>query len=53
VQTNDSARDGRFPDALDADARKGYGWSVGDDGALALVGGADSLLETVAGLAAG
>jgi 6-phosphogluconolactonase (cycloisomerase 2 family) len=44
--------DGRFLYALDADAQRIFGWSVGEDGALAPVGDADGLPETVAGLAA-
>jgi 6-phosphogluconolactonase (cycloisomerase 2 family) len=44
--------DGRFLYALDADARRIYGWSVGEDGSLTPVGDADGLPETVAGLAA-
>ena len=44
--------DGCFLYALDADARRVYGWSVGDDGSLTPVGHADGLPETVAGLAA-
>jgi 6-phosphogluconolactonase (cycloisomerase 2 family) len=44
--------DGRFLYALDADAHRIYGWSVGEDGSLAPVGDADGLPETVAGLAA-
>jgi 6-phosphogluconolactonase len=44
--------DGRFLYALDADAHRVYGWSVGDDGSLTPVGDADGLPATVAGLAA-
>jgi 6-phosphogluconolactonase len=44
--------DGRFLYALDADAHRIYGWSVGEDGSLVPVGDADGLPETVAGLAA-
>jgi 6-phosphogluconolactonase len=44
--------DGRFLYALDADAHRIYGWSVGEDGSLAPIGDADGLPETVAGLAA-
>ena len=40
--------DGRFLYALDADAQRIYGWSVGEDGSLAPVGDADGLPETVA-----
>jgi 6-phosphogluconolactonase (cycloisomerase 2 family) len=44
--------DGRFLYALDADARRVYGWSLTADGKLEPVGDADGLPETVAGLAA-
>jgi 6-phosphogluconolactonase len=46
------SRDGRFLYALDADACRVYGWSVGDDGSLTPVGHSNGLPETVAGLAA-
>jgi 6-phosphogluconolactonase (cycloisomerase 2 family) len=44
--------DGRFLYALDADARRVYGWSVGENGSLDPIGHGDGLPETVAGLAA-
>jgi 6-phosphogluconolactonase len=44
--------DGRFLYALDADARKVHGWSVGADGCLAEIGAFEGLPATVAGLAA-
>jgi 6-phosphogluconolactonase (cycloisomerase 2 family) len=44
--------DGRFLYALDADARRVFGWRVADDGELDPVGSFDGLPETVAGLAA-
>jgi 6-phosphogluconolactonase len=44
--------DGRFLYALDADARKVFGWQVRGDGSLAPVGASDGLPATVAGLAA-
>jgi 6-phosphogluconolactonase len=44
--------DGRYLYALDADAGRVFGWSVGDDGALTPVGEANGLPATVAGLAA-
>jgi hypothetical protein len=44
--------DGRFLYALDADAQRIFGWSVGEDGSLSPIGDADGLPETVAGLAA-
>jgi 6-phosphogluconolactonase len=46
------SRDGRYLYAIDADARKVYGWSVGDNGQLTAVGAFDGLPTTVAGLAA-
>ena len=44
--------DGRFLYAIDADARRILGWSVGGGGALEQVGSWDGLPATVAGLAA-
>jgi 6-phosphogluconolactonase len=44
--------DDRFLYAIDADARRIFGWAVGDDGSLAPVGSWDGLPATVAGLAA-
>ena len=50
----DAARsgDGRSFYALDADARRIFGWSVDDAGALTPTGSTDGLPATVAGLAA-
>jgi len=45
--------DGRFLYAIDADARRIFGWSVGAGGRLEPVGSWDGLPATVAGLAAG
>jgi 6-phosphogluconolactonase len=45
-------RDGRYLYAIHADAQKLFGWTVGDNGALAAVGAFDGLPTTVAGLAA-
>ena len=44
--------DGRFLYALDADAQRVHGWSVGTDGRLAEIGGFEGVPPTVAGLAA-
>jgi 6-phosphogluconolactonase len=46
------SRDGRFLYAIDADAQRVFGWRVGDDGGLELVGEVDSVPATVAGIAA-
>jgi 6-phosphogluconolactonase len=46
------SRDGRYLYAIDADAQKVYGWSVGEGGELSAVGEFDGLPATVAGLAA-
>jgi len=43
---------GRFLYALDADAQKVHGWSVGTDGRLAEIGAFEGVPPTVAGLAA-
>jgi 6-phosphogluconolactonase len=45
--------DGRFLYALDADARRIYGWSVGEDGRLSPIGSWGELPAAAAGLAAG
>ena len=45
--------DGRYLYAIDADAQKVFGWSVGQDGGLTAVGAFEGVPETVAGLAAG
>ena len=47
------SRDGRYLYAIDADAQKVFGWSVGQDGGLTAVGAFEGVPETVAGLAAG
>jgi 6-phosphogluconolactonase len=44
--------DGRFLYALDADAQKVHGWSVGPNGRLAEIGAFEGVPPTVAGLAA-
>jgi 6-phosphogluconolactonase (cycloisomerase 2 family) len=53
LRDEDLSRDGRFLYAVDADARRIFGWLVGDSGSLLPVGSWDGLPETVAGLAAG
>ncbi|HSD24408.1 MAG TPA: beta-propeller fold lactonase family protein [Solirubrobacterales bacterium] len=45
--------DGRYLYAIDADAQRIFGWSVGQDGGLTAVGAFEGVPETVAGLAAG
>jgi 6-phosphogluconolactonase len=45
-------RDGRHLYAIDADARKVFGWTVEGDGELVPVGAFEGVPETVAGLAA-
>jgi 6-phosphogluconolactonase (cycloisomerase 2 family) len=45
-------RDGRYLYAIDPDARRVFGWTVGADGDLEPIGSFDGLPETVAGLAA-
>ncbi|MGZ6586175.1 MAG: hypothetical protein ACXVFT_16870 [Solirubrobacteraceae bacterium] len=47
VQTN-----GRYLYAIDADAQKVFGWTVGGDGDLVAIGAFEGVPETVAGLAA-
>ena len=44
--------DGRYLYAIDADAQRVYGWTVGQDGRLAPIGAVEGVPETVAGLAA-
>ena len=44
--------DGRYLYAIDADAQKVFGWTVGQDGGLTSVGEFEGVPETVAGLAA-
>jgi 6-phosphogluconolactonase len=46
------SRDGRFLYAIDADAQRVFGWSVGDDGNLEPVDAVGGVPATVAGLAA-
>ena len=46
------SRDGRYLYAIDADAQKVFGWTVGSDGALASIGAFEGVPQTVAGLAA-
>jgi 6-phosphogluconolactonase (cycloisomerase 2 family) len=45
-------RDGRYLYALDADARRIFGWEIGGEGELAAIGSFDGVPATVAGLAA-
>lgn len=45
-------RDGRYLYAIDTDARRVFGWTVGDAGDLIAVGAFEGVPETVAGLAA-
>jgi 6-phosphogluconolactonase (cycloisomerase 2 family) len=52
VRDEGLSSDGRFLYALDADAQKVHGWTVGADGRLGEIGAVDGLPETVAGLAA-
>ena len=51
IRDEAASPDGRFLYALDADARRVFGWRVGDDGSLAPLGSADGLPATAAGLA--
>jgi 6-phosphogluconolactonase (cycloisomerase 2 family) len=53
LRDEDLTADGRFLYAVDADARRIFGWAVQDGGVLAPVGSWDGLPATVAGLAAG
>lgn len=46
------SRDGRYLYAIDADAQKVFGWTVGEDGRLTPVGEFEGVPDTVAGLAA-
>ena len=50
--TRRSPRDGRYLYAIDADAQRVFGWTVGDDGRSTPVGEFEGVPETVAGLAA-
>jgi 6-phosphogluconolactonase len=52
LRDEDLSGDGRYLYAIDADARRIFGWQVGDQGALALIGSWDGLPATVAGMAA-
>jgi 6-phosphogluconolactonase (cycloisomerase 2 family) len=52
LRDEDLTDDGKFLYAVDADARRIFGWAVGDDGSLAAVGSWEGLPPTVAGLAA-
>jgi 6-phosphogluconolactonase len=45
-------RDGRYLYAIDADAQKVFGWTVGTDGELTSIGAFEGVPATVAGLAA-
>lgn len=48
----DLSADGRFLYAIDADARRVFGWRVSEGGSLSEIGSWDGLPATVAGLAA-
>jgi 6-phosphogluconolactonase (cycloisomerase 2 family) len=52
VRDEDLSADGRFLYAVDADARRIFGYAVGEDGSLEPIGSWDGLPATVAGLAA-
>jgi 6-phosphogluconolactonase (cycloisomerase 2 family) len=52
LRDEDLTRDGRFLYAVDADARRIFGWEVTRSGALTPVGSWDGLPATVAGIAA-
>jgi 6-phosphogluconolactonase len=52
LRDEDLTADGRFLYAIDADARRIFGWEVGGDGSLSPVGSWEGVPETVAGLAA-
>ena len=52
LRDEDLTPDGRFLYAIDADARRIFGWAVSADGALTAVGSWDGIPATVAGLAA-
>jgi 6-phosphogluconolactonase len=52
LRDEDLSRDGRFLYALDADARRIFGWAVGAAGDLSPLGSWDGLPATAAGLAA-
>jgi 6-phosphogluconolactonase (cycloisomerase 2 family) len=46
------SRDGRFLYAIDADAQRVFGWTIGADGGLSPIGEFEGVPATVAGLAA-
>jgi 6-phosphogluconolactonase len=48
----DLSGDGRFLYAIDTDARRIFGWRVGEAGSLAAIGSWEGVPATVAGLAA-
>ncbi len=52
LRDEDLSADSRFLYAVDADSRRVFGWSVGDDGSLSPIGSWNGLPETIAGLAA-
>jgi 6-phosphogluconolactonase len=52
LRDEDITSDGRYLYAIDADGGRIYGWSVGSDGTLELIGSWEAVPETVAGLAA-
>lgn len=52
LRDEDLSDDGRFLYAIDADAARIFGWSLGMDGSLTPIGSWDGVPQTVAGLAA-
>ena len=50
--TRRSPGDGRYLYAIDPDAQRVFGWTVGEDGGLSSVGEFEGVPGTVAGLAA-
>ena len=52
LRDEDLTVDGRFLYAIDADARRVFGWSIAGDGTMAAVGSWEGLPASVAGLAA-
>jgi 6-phosphogluconolactonase len=52
LRDEDLTADGRLLYAIDADAGRVFGWSVGSDGTLAAIGSWEGIPATVAGLAA-
>lgn len=52
LRDEDLTRDGAFLYAIDADARRIFGWQVGEGGSLSPIGSWEGVPATVAGLAA-